>query len=112
MAALSLSTRSIIALNIVSVLAQFGQYGLGTTLIPIGLKVRNATPENIGITSAAFWLGMLVGLVVAGQLTRKLGFRMTLVCGIAMSSLSFVLMPLINWHLWAIPAATIGFGTG
>ena len=96
----------------VSVLAQFSQYGLGTTLIPIDLKVRNATPETIGVTSGAFWLGMLVGLIVAGQLTRKLGFRMTLVCGIAMSSLSFVLMPLINWHLWAIPAAAIGFGTG
>ena len=112
MAALSLNTRSIVALNIVSVLAQFGQYGLGTTLIPIGLKVRNATPENIGMTSAAFWLGMLVDLILAGKLTRKLGFRMTLVCGVAMSSLSFVLMPLINWHLWAIPAAAIGFGTG
>ena len=96
----------------VSVLAQFSQYGLGTTLIPIALKVRNATPENIGMTSAAFWLGMLIGLIVAGQLTRKLGFRITLVCGIAISSLSFGLMPLINWHLWAIPAAAIGFGMG
>jgi len=103
---------SIVALNIVSVLAQFGQYGLGATLIPIGLKVRNATPENIGVTSAALWAGMLVGLIVAGQLTRKFGFRMTLLFGVAMSSLSFALMPLINWHLWAMPAAAIGFGMG
>ena len=101
---------SIVALNMVSVLAQFVQIGLGITLIPIGLKVRNETPETIGVTSAALWLGMLVGLIVAGQLARKLGFRMTLVCGIAMSSLSFVLMPSINWHLWAIPTAAIGFG--
>jgi MFS family permease len=106
------NVRSIIALNIVSVLAQFGQYGLGTTLIPIGLKVRNATPANIGITSAAFWLGMLVGLIIAGQVTRKLGFRKTLICGVLTSSISFALMPQINWHFWAIPAALIGFGTG
>jgi MFS family permease len=105
-------TSSIVALNITSVLAQFGQYGLGTTLIPIGLKVRNASPETIGMTSAAFWVGMLIGLIAAGQLTRKLGFRMTLICGVALSSLNFVLMPIIHWQLWAIPAAAIGFGTG
>ncbi len=64
------------------------------------------------MTSAAFWVGMLVGLIIAGQLTRKLGFRMTLICGVGLSSLSFVLMPVIHWQLWAIPAAAIGFGTG
>ena len=105
-------TTSIVALNIVSVLAQFGQYGLGTTLIPIGLKVRNASAENIGTTSAAFWVGMLIGLFLASQATRKFGFRLTLVCGVGLSSLSFVLMPFIHWHFWAIPAAAIGLGTG
>ena len=85
-----------IALNIVSSLAQLGQYGLGSTLIPIGLKVRNATPGNNGITSAAFWLDMLVGLNVARQLTRKLGFRTTLFCGVTMCALNYILMPIIN----------------
>ncbi len=64
------------------------------------------------MTSAAFWIGMLVGLIIAGQLTRKLGFRMTLICGVGLSSLSFVLMPVIHWQFWALPAAAIGFGTG
>ncbi|HOY69377.1 MAG TPA: MFS transporter [Methylotenera sp.] len=103
---------SIIALNIVSALAQFGQYGLGVTLIPIALKARNASVENIGFTSAAFWVGMLVGLLLAGQLTRQFGYRLTLIFGISLSALSFAFMPLIHWPLWFIPAALIGFGLG
>jgi MFS family permease len=103
---------SIVILNLVSVLSQFGQYGLGTTLIPIGLKVRQATPEAIGFSSAALWLGMLLGLLLAGQFTRKLGYRHTLILGICLSSISFVLMPLLPWLWWAAPASVIGFGLG
>lgn len=103
---------SIVALNAVSILAQFGQYGLGTTLIPIGLKARNAGAESIGVASSALWCGMLVGLLIAGQLTRTLGYRTTLIVGILLSALSFILMPLVDWQLWAIPAAIIGFGLG
>ena len=103
---------SIIALNFVSALAQFGQYGLGVTLIPIGLKARNASVESIGFTSAAFWVGMLVGLLLAGHLARQFGYRLTLVIGICLSAISFALMPLIDWPLWFIPAALIGFGLG
>ena len=103
---------SIIALNFVSALAQFGQYGLGITLIPIGLKARNASVESIGFTSAAFWVGMLVGLLLAGHLTRKFGYRLTLVFGICLSAMSFACMPLMHWPLWFIPAALIGFGLG
>jgi MFS family permease len=103
---------SIIVLNLVSALAQFGQYGLGTTLIPIGLKARNASVESIGFTSSAFWIGMLVGLLLAGHLTRKFGYRITLIFGICLSAISFAFMPLINWHIWLLPASLIGFGLG
>lgn len=103
---------SIVALNLVSALAQFGQYGLGVTLIPIGLKARNASVESIGVTSATFWVGMLAGLMVAGHLTRRYGYRLTLVIGIILSAISFALMPLLDWPLWFIPAAFIGIGLG
>lgn len=103
---------SVIALNITSILAQFGQYGLGTTLIPIALKVRNASAESIGITSSALWFGMLIGLLIAGQLTRIWGYRATLILGVSLSALSFIVMPMMDWQLWAIPAALIGFGLG
>jgi MFS family permease len=103
---------SILALNFISALAQFGQYGLGVTLIPIALKARNASVESIGFTSAAFWFGMLFGLLIAGHLTRKLGYRTTLIFGLILSAISFALMPLMPWHLWILPASTIGVGLG
>lgn len=103
---------SIVSLNAVSTLSQIGQYGLGTTLLPIALVAKGATPEQIGITSSAFWLGMLLGLLVTGQLTRTLGYRITVIIGLVVSALSFAVMPLIDWQCWLLPAAAIGFGLG
>lgn len=105
-------TASILALNAVSTLAQIGQFGLATTLLPIALEAKKATPAFIGTASSAFWLGMLCGLLVAGKLTRQLGYRNTVIIGLILSAISFVLMPVIHWHWWALPAAAIGFGMG
>lgn len=103
---------SIVALNAVSTFSQIGQYGLGTTLLPIAMVAKGASPEQIGTTSSAFWLGMLIGLLIAGQLTRSMGYRITVIVGLVVSALSFVLMLLIDWQWWLIPAAIIGFGLG
>ncbi|MDI1299362.1 MFS transporter [Methylotenera sp.] len=103
---------SIVALNAVSTLSQIGQYGLGTTLLPIALVAKGATPEQIGITSSALWLGMLAGLLVTGQIIRALGYRNTVIVGLAISALSFAVMPSLNWQWWFVPAAAIGFGLG
>ncbi len=103
---------SIIALNAVSTLAQIGQFGLGTTLFPIALEAKGASPQVIGLVSAAFWVGMLLGLLIAGKLTRYFGYRNTVMLGLLGSALSFVLTPLINWLWWALPALVIGFGMG
>jgi len=103
---------SIVALNAVSTLSQIGQFGLGTTLLPIALEAKHATPELIGLTSAAFWFGMLGGLLVAGQLTRSLGYRNTVILGVVVSAISFVLIPMLEIHWWLIPSALVGFGLG
>ena len=103
---------SIIALNAVSTLAQIGQFGLGTMLIPIAMEAQQATPSNIGFTSSAFWLGMLAGLLIAGYLTRFLGYRNTVIVGLIISAMSFALMPFIDWHWWAFTAFFIGLGMG
>jgi MFS family permease len=105
-------TASIVALNAVSTLAQIGQFGLATTLLPIALEAKQATPDFIGTTSSAFWVGMFFGLLVAGKLTRQFGYRNTVIIGLVISAISFVLMPVMNWHWWALPAAAIGFGMG
>ena len=112
LATVSVRTSSIVALNAVSTLAQISQFGLATTLLPIALEAKNARPDFIGTASSAFWLGMLFGLLVAGKLTRQLGYRNTVIAGLILSALSFILMPLLDWHWWALPAAAIGFGMG
>ena len=73
----SCRTRSIVGLNIVSTLTHISQYGLGAMLIPIALEVKKATPELIGFTSAALWLGMLAGLLMAAKIIHNLGYRNT-----------------------------------
>lgn len=103
---------SIVALNVVSTLSQIGQFGLGATLLPVALESRHVSPEIIGFTSATYWLGMLVGLLVTGQLTRWLGYRTTVIAGLLISAISFILIPLIDWHWWALPSAGVGFGLG
>ncbi len=106
------NTGSIVALNAVSTLAQIGQFGLAITLLPIALEAKKATPDFIGTTSSAFWLGMLFGLLVAGKLTRQFGYRSTVILGLILSAISFILMPMLNWHWWTLPSAAIGFGMG
>ena len=103
---------SIVALNAVSTLAQIGQYGLGTTLLPIALVANGATPAQIGVTTSAFWLGTLIGILISGHLIRMLGYRNTVIVGLVVSALSFILMPLMNWQWWSLPATAIGIGLG
>lgn len=103
---------SMVALNIVSTLAQIGQFAMGSMLLPIALEAKKASPTFIGFTSAIFWLGMFTGLLVAGKITRVLGYRNTVVVGLLMGVVSFILLPMLDWHWWALPAALIGFGTG
>lgn len=105
-------TASIVALNVVSTLSQIGQFGLGATLLPVALEARHVSPEIIGFTSSVYWLGMLAGLLITRRLTCWLGYRATVIAGLIISAFSFVAIPLINWHWWALPAAGIGFGLG
>lgn len=104
--------RSLAALNAVSALAQIGQYGLGTTLLPLALQARGASAWQIGLASSALWLGMLAGLQGAGPLVQRLGYRLTVVLGLVLSALAFMVTPWLPWTAWLLPAAVIGFGLG
>ena len=104
--------QSMVALHTVSLLAQIGQFALGGILLPIALEAKKVSPEIIGFTSAAFWLGMLAGLLFVGYAIQKIGYRNTVIAGLLMSVCSFIMLPLIDWRWWAVFSATIGFGTG
>lgn len=104
--------RSVIALNLVSGLSQFGQYGLGSTLLPLALQARGASPWAIGVVSSAFWCGMALGLLSARGLLLRLGDRATVSAGMVLSALAFALMPWLPASTWACPALFIGLGLG
>lgn len=76
------------------------------------MEARKASAQSMGFTSGVFWLGMLLGLLVAGKLTRQFGYRNTVILGLIVSAISFLTMPMLHWHWWALPAALIGFGMG
>ena len=104
--------RSLIALNAVSTLAQIGQYGLGTSLLPLAQEARGVPAWLIGLSSAAFWFGMLGGLLLAGRATRAWGYRRTVVAGMVLSAVAFAVTPALPAQAWALPAAAIGMGLG
>jgi MFS family permease len=103
---------SLAALNLVSLLSQVGQYGIAATLLPLALEVRGASAAQIGVASAAYWLGMFGGLLLAGPLSRRMGYRVTVLAGLLLSAAGFVITPALPWALWAAPAALIGMGLG
>lgn len=104
--------RGVAALNGVSTLAQLGQYGLGTTLLPLALQARGAGAGHIGLVSSLFWVGMLAGLLSAGRLTRRGGYRGAVVAGMAVSALAFLALPVLPPSAWGLPSALIGLGLG
>jgi MFS family permease len=104
--------RSLVALNAVSTLAQVGQYGLGTSLLPLAQEARGVPAWLIGLSSAAFWFGMLAGLLLAGRATRAWGYRRTVVAGMLLSAAAFGLTPALPPAAWGLPAAAIGMGLG
>jgi MFS family permease len=104
--------RSLAALNGVSLLSQIGQYGMAATLLPLALEVRGASAAQIGVASAAYWLGMFGGLLLAGPLSRGQGYRRTVLAGLLLSAFGFMIAPTLPWALWAAPAALIGMGLG
>ena len=91
--------QSMVALHTVSMLAQIGQFALGSILLPIALEAKKVSPQVIGFTSAAFWLGMLAGLLVVGYSSQKIGYRNTVIVSLLMSAASIVMLPLFNFTL-------------
>jgi len=54
--------RSIAALNVVSTLAQVGQFGIPFIVIPLWLEQQGATTFQLSLFASSLWLGQLPGL--------------------------------------------------
>jgi MFS family permease len=104
--------RTITYLNVVSLLSQIGQFGIGFVVLPLWITQHGLNAAQLGIFASAEWFGMLAGLAVAPRLNRKFGYRMVITFGLFASMIGFAVIPVANWPFW-LPAATlVGFGMG
>jgi len=104
--------RTIIALNAVSVLSQFGQFGIGIVVLPLWLAQHGLNAAQLGGFASAEWLGMLMGLAVAPRLNSQLGHRIVIAIGLLVSIIGFAVIPNSSWPIWLPAAALIGLGMG
>ncbi len=103
---------TLVALNLVSGLAQLGQFGIAFALIPLALQARGLPAWQIGGASALLWSGMAGGLVLAPGMILRLGNRRTVLVGLTWSALCLALMPWLETTYWALAGFLLGGGIG
>jgi len=104
--------RTIIALNAVSVLSQFSQFGIGIVVLPLWMAQHGLNAAQLGGFASAEWLGMLIGLAVAPRLNHQVGHRAVIAIGLLVSIIGFAVIPNSSWPIWPLAGALIGFGMG
>ena len=104
--------RTITFLNVVSLLSQIGQFGIGFAVLPLWMTQHGLNAAQLGTFASAEWLGMLAGLAVAPKLNRKYGYRIVIALGLLGSIIGFAVIPVSSWPLWLPAAALVGLGMG
>lgn len=104
--------RTIIALNVVSIFSQIGQFGIGFVVLPLWLAQHGLNATELGLLASAEWLGMLVGLAIAPRLNARFGHRAVISIGLLVTILALAAIPTIGRIIW-LPAVTfLGVGMG
>jgi predicted MFS family arabinose efflux permease len=104
--------RSIVALNVVSLFAQLGQFGVGFAVVPQWLAQRGSSVTQLGTFASVQWAGMLVGILVTPGMARRLGPRAAVFVGLFSSVAAFGALAAWRWPLLLAPAFLLGFGIG
>jgi MFS family permease len=104
--------RTIAALNLVSTLAQVGQFGIAFVMLPVWLAAQGLDATQLGMFAASLWLGQLPGLAAAPWLCTQLGPRRVIVSGLLCTVLALGLIALTGWPWWPVGGALAGFGLG
>jgi len=109
--------RTITALNIVSTLAQIGQFGIIFVIVPVWLALQGLSAAQLGFFAASLWMGQMPGLGLAPWLCRHWGARTVVVVGLAGSVLAllgiaWVPMASLPWPAYLACGFLAGLGMG
>ncbi|WNO06134.1 MFS transporter [Rhodoferax mekongensis] len=108
---------TITALNIVSTLAQIGQFGIIFVIVPVWLALQGLSAAQLGFFAASLWMGQMPGLVLAPWLCRHWGARTVVVAGLACSvvalvGIAWVPMASLPWPAYLACGVLAGLGMG
>lgn len=104
--------RTIAALNLVSTLAQVGQFGIVFVVLPVWLAGQGLDPAQLGMFASSLWLGQLPGLALAPWLCERIGARWVIVSGLLCTVAALCGMALGGWPFWLLGGTLAGFGLG
>ena len=104
--------RTISALNVVSALAQVGQFGIAFVMVPVWLAEQGFDASQLGLFAAATWLGQLPGLAFSPRWCQRFGERWVIAGGLLCTVAALVCIPMLGWP-WGLLGGTLsGFGLG
>jgi len=89
-----------------SVLSLFQGFGLATYILYL-TRDLGLTPRDVGMLYAVGGSGTLIGALVAGPWTRRLGVGPTILTTLLLTSGSALLVPLAGSRLFATPIAVV-----
>ena len=104
--------RTIAALNLVSTLAQVGQFGIAFVVLPVWLSAQGLDATQLGMFASSLWLGQLPGLALAPWLCQRIGARRVIVAGLLCTVGALGAMALAAWPFWLLGGTLAGFGLG
>ena len=104
--------RTIGALNLVSTLAQVGQFGIAFVVLPVWLSAQGLDATQLGMFASSLWLGQLPGLALAPWLCQRIGARWVIVAGLlcTVGALGAMALSTVNPLLTLIPLIDPGPG--
>jgi MFS family permease len=104
--------RTIGALNLVSTLAQVGQFGIAFVVLPVWLAAQGLDATQLGMFASSLWLGQLPGLAMAPWLCQRIGARWVIVAGLLCTVTALGGIALVAWPFWLLGGTLAGFGLG
>ncbi len=104
--------RTIGALNLVSTLAQVGQFGIAFVMLPLWAAAQGMDATRLGMLAASLWLGQLPGLAISPWLCQRIGHRRVIVAGLLCTVLALGWIAVASWPWWMAGGVLAGFGLG